>query len=91
MTVPHATPPREVVCREVVELVTRYLEGVLPPDERAAVGRHLQACDGCQAYLEQLRLTIRAVSRVSDDATTSQTRAGVLAIFRAWCQTRTSP
>jgi anti-sigma factor RsiW len=90
MTTPHASPEDEVVCRELVELVTPYLEDALPPDERAAVERHLAKCDGCQTYLEQMRLTIRAIGHVSDEAITSRTREEVLAIFRAWRQARQS-
>ena len=59
---PHPSPSDEIVCRELVELVTPYLEGALPADERALVDQHLASCDGCQAYLQQMRLTIRATT-----------------------------
>ncbi len=84
MSAPHAFASDEIVCRELVELVTPYLENVLPPDERALVDRHLDECDGCWTYVEQMRMTIRAIGHVPDAAITSQTRAEVLAIFRAW-------
>jgi anti-sigma factor RsiW len=87
MTDPHTSPSDEVVCRELVELVTPYLEDVLPPQERAAVDRHLAACDGCRTYLEQMRQTIRAIGHVPQEAITSSTREEVLAIFRAWRNT----
>jgi anti-sigma factor RsiW len=45
---------QRVVCRELVELVTEYLDDALPPDLRAAVGRHLDGCDGCVEYVRQL-------------------------------------
>jgi predicted anti-sigma-YlaC factor YlaD len=61
MNVPHA-PSDEIVCRELVELVTPYLENVLPPDERALIDRHLNECDGCRTYLEQMQMTIRAIA-----------------------------
>jgi anti-sigma factor RsiW len=84
MSTSHASPSDEIVCRELVELVTPYLEDVLPADERALIDQHLASCDGCQAYVQQMRLTIRAIGHVSAEAITSQTRAEVLAIFRAW-------
>ncbi|MBV9914519.1 MAG: zf-HC2 domain-containing protein [Sinobacteraceae bacterium] len=84
MTSQHASPSDEIVCRELVELVTPYLEDVMPPDERALVERHLASCDGCQEYVRQMRLTVRAVGHVPEEAITSQTREEVLAIFRAW-------
>jgi predicted anti-sigma-YlaC factor YlaD len=80
MTVPND----EIVCRELVELVTPYLEGVLPPNEVAAIERHLAECSGCRAYVEQMRQRIRAIGYVPHEPITSQTRKEVLAIFRAW-------
>jgi anti-sigma factor RsiW len=84
MTSRHTSPLDEIVCRELVELVTPYLENVMPPDERALVERHLASCDGRHTYVEQMRLTIRAIGHVPEEAITSQTRDEVLAIFRAW-------
>jgi anti-sigma factor RsiW len=80
----HPSPSDEIVCRELVELVTPYLEDALPPDERALVDQHLANCDGCEAYVQQMRVTIRAIGHVSEEAITSKTRADVLAIFRRW-------
>ena len=81
---PHRSPPDEIVCRELVELVTPYLEGALPASEQALVDAHLAHCDGCEAYVQQMRLTIRAIGHVSEDAIASKTREDVLAIFRSW-------
>jgi anti-sigma factor RsiW len=81
---PHRSPSDEIVCRELVELVTPYLEDALPPEERALVERHLASCDGCAAYVQQMRLTIRAIGHVTEDAITSKTREDVVAIFRKW-------
>jgi hypothetical protein len=79
---PHRSPSDEIVCRELVELVTPYLEDLLPLDERALVEQHLASCGGCEAYVQQMRLTIRAIGHVSEEAITSKTREDVLAIFR---------
>jgi predicted anti-sigma-YlaC factor YlaD len=84
MTFPHASPSDEIVCRELVELVTPYLENVMPPGERAVVEHHLASCDGCRTYVEQMQLTIRAIGHVPEEAITSHTREEVLTIFRAW-------
>jgi anti-sigma factor RsiW len=45
-------------CRELVELVTEYLDGVLPTPIRARLEAHLEECGGCERYLEQLRQTV---------------------------------
>jgi anti-sigma factor RsiW len=77
-------PTDEIACRELVELVTPYLEDALPPDERTAIERHLAACAGCRTYLEQMRQTIRALGHIPRELVTDATRAEVLDIFRAW-------
>jgi hypothetical protein len=88
MSQPHASPSDEIVCRELVELVTPYLENAMPAHERVLLEQHLAECDGCQTYVQQMRLTIQAIGHVPDEAITSQTREQVLAIFRAWRESR---
>jgi anti-sigma factor RsiW len=50
---------RELACRQVVELVTAYLDDALDPVDRERFEEHLVFCDGCANYLEQMRATIR--------------------------------
>ncbi|MGH8982397.1 MAG: anti-sigma factor family protein [Acidimicrobiia bacterium] len=76
----------DLACRELVELVTDYLEGELSRRERARVRRHLRGCPHCTGYLEQIRLTIRLTGRlrVEDvEAMPAGTREELLAAFRA--------
>ena len=57
-------------CRELVEAVTDLLEDALPPDEAALARHHLESCQGCATYVDQVRLTVaalRARGRVADD------------------------
>lgn len=69
-------------CREMVELVTEYLEGAMPPRERAIFEAHLVACPGCTAYFEQMRQTIRALGRLTDDDIPPPAQAELLEVFR---------
>ena len=57
-----------LVCREFVELVTDYLEGTLPAAERDRFEAHLAECDGCSAYLEDMRRLVGAPQRPPDPA-----------------------
>jgi anti-sigma factor (TIGR02949 family) len=75
---------QELDCRDVVEVVTDYLEGTMAPDDRRRFDRHLGACEGCQDYLEQLRTVIRVVGRPAVDAVPAETMAGLLRAFRDW-------
>jgi MFS family permease len=60
-------PPTDLECRELVTLVTDYLDGVLPPNWKAGIDDHLSGCDGCTRYLQQLRATIDALERLHAD------------------------
>jgi anti-sigma factor RsiW len=72
-----------MTCRELVELVTDYLEGALPPEDVARFESHVAACPGCASYLEQVRTTI-AVTRASGHVADPQAVAPLLAAFRDW-------
>lgn len=74
----------EPTCKEIVDAVTAYLEGAMPPAERTAFEDHLRICEGCAEYLEQMRATIRAAGRLSEDALTPEARAAFTAMFRKW-------
>ena len=71
-----------ISCREVVEVITDYLEGELSPEDVAIFQAHLALCDGCQWYLDQMRITIAAVGRIEDDEVPAELRDTVLAAFR---------
>jgi hypothetical protein len=51
----------EFACKELVELVTGYLDGVLPPELKDKFQTHLAGCDGCVEYVHQIGVTIRAL------------------------------
>ena len=72
-------------CRELVELVTDYLDGALPPDRRAEVAAHFAECADCRRYLDQLQLTGHVVASLSTTTLTPAQRAEAVAAFRAWC------
>ncbi len=57
-----STPqPDEFACKELVELVAGYLDGVLPPELKDKFQTHLAGCDGCVEYVRQIGVTIRAL------------------------------
>jgi anti-sigma factor RsiW len=60
-------PAPRLTCRELVELLSDYLDGALPPREGARVAAHLETCPECIAYLVQLRTTIGALGRLRQD------------------------
>ncbi len=74
----------QLACREAVELVTDYLEGVLSPRERRRFESHLAACPHCRTYLEQMRATIAAAGRVEPEGLTPAVRDDLVCLYRQW-------
>jgi anti-sigma factor RsiW len=74
----------ELHCRELVELVTDYLEGALPGPDRERFERHLAGCRGCDTYLAQMRHVIRATGRLREEDLPGEVRARLLQAFRDW-------
>ena len=76
--------PSDLTCQELVELVTEYLENCIAPDERVRFEAHIMVCPGCRTYLEQMRQTIRATGRLTQESLDPKTRDKLLALFRNW-------
>jgi anti-sigma factor RsiW len=76
------TPGLTIHCQKIVELITDYLEGALDPDMTAEVGAHLQLCDGCDTYVDQMRATIRALGRVPVETLSETAQSELLRAFR---------
>jgi anti-sigma factor RsiW len=75
---------RDLACRQVVELLTDYLEGALPERDRARLEAHLAACPHCTEYLAQMRVTIAAAGHVDADELRPDLRDELVALYRRW-------
>ncbi|HEY0604688.1 MAG TPA: zf-HC2 domain-containing protein, partial [Herpetosiphonaceae bacterium] len=58
----------DMTCKELVELVTGYLENALPDADRTRFEAHLQSCTGCRNYLQQMRQTIALVGSLPESS-----------------------
>jgi anti-sigma factor RsiW len=74
----------EPSCRDIVEIVTDYLEDALSPDVRARVELHLETCPGCLAYLDQMRETVRLLGRLPEESLEPGLREELVHAFRDW-------
>ena len=43
--------PNDMSCKELVELVTDYLEGALSPANQRRFELHLSKCEGCKTFV----------------------------------------
>jgi anti-sigma factor RsiW len=75
---------RELACNEIVELVTAYLDDALPAEHRERFEEHLVFCDGCDRYLEQMRVTISATRNVGVGELPAELEERLLEAFRDW-------
>ena len=73
---------REITCRELVELVTDYLEGRMPAERRLLFEEHLAFCTPCVTYLDQMRRTVRLTGRLCEDDLEPAARDAMLHVFR---------
>lgn len=71
-------------CQELVELVTEYFEGALGGELLRAFEAHISECDGCTAYLEQMRQTIALTGRLTADHIPPEAEGALLRAFRHW-------
>ena len=72
----------EMTCKEFVELVTDLIEGQLAEARRLDAEAHLGECEGCAAYLEQIRQTIAGLRALAESDDFPATRERALDAFR---------
>ena len=77
-------PAPRLTSREVVELLTDNLEGVLSQAERDRVEAHLQTCPDCTAYVEQVRTTIGVLERLREETVPKEVLDELVEAFRGW-------
>lgn len=75
---------RDLTCKELVELITGYLEGTLRGRQRRRFESHLAACDGCTRYMAQMEATIRATGTLTEEQVPDEQKVILLAAFRDW-------
>ena len=75
---------RAMVCREVVEVVTDYLEGTMSRRDRARFEAHLADCPHCTEYLAQMRATLDVLGRIEPDDLPPEVQDELVALYRRW-------
>jgi anti-sigma factor RsiW len=78
------TDDAEMTCKELVEVITGYLEGTLPQEDRRRFEAHLKECPYCVNYLEQMRETIEALGELTADSIAPERRREILEAFGEW-------
>ena len=71
-----------LACQELVEIVTDYLEGTLPEDDRTRFDAHILTCPGCREYVQQMRTTLQLTGRLTVESISPGVRDDLLRAFR---------
>ncbi len=74
----------DLTCRELVELVTDYLEGTLAAGDRDRFEQHVILCDGCGFHLDQMRTAIAVTGSLTEKSITPEAQESLLRVFRGW-------
>ena len=74
----------DLSCKELVELVTDYIEDRLTAWLRTRFEMHLSYCAPCRIYLAQMRETVTLAGRLSEKALPAGAKETLLAAFRGW-------
>ena len=81
----HRHDHEEITCREFVEVVTDYLEGVVPEDQVELIEEHLVMCDWCKTYLDQIDAVVAALPAIATpEPVPATTRDALLTMFQGW-------
>lgn len=74
----------DLTCKELVELVTDYLEGSLSRRDRRRFEKHIDGCANCREYLTQFKETIRLTGTLREQDVSKEAADELLARFAAW-------
>ena len=75
--------PHDMMCQELVEVLTEYLDGALGAHDRARLEAHLSVCDDCRAYVGQFEATVALTRRAGGDELPSSLREELQRVFRS--------
>ena len=76
----------ELSCKELVDLVTDYMDETIPDEARAKFEQHLSECGYCNAYVQQMHLTVKLTNTLSEPESPKPAPDELLNIFRKWKQ-----
>lgn len=58
--------PLRIRCADAVEIITDFLDGTLSDYDRDALIAHLEGCEGCRVFVDQVEMTVRLTSDVGE-------------------------
>jgi hypothetical protein len=74
----------DLSCRELVEIVTDYLEARLSVEDRTRFELHLGYCEWCRTYLRQMRQVRDAAGELTEESIAPEAKRALLGALRDW-------
>jgi hypothetical protein len=71
-------------CQEVVDLASEFVDGAMAATEATLFEYHLNFCDGCYTFIDQIRDTAALAGRVSEEQVPQDVKRRLLIAFREW-------
>ena len=75
---------KPISCAEFVEHATGYLEGTLSKRELKRLQAHLDVCEPCNVYLQQLRHTLHIAANIEPEPLPGRVREDLASVFTQW-------
>ena len=73
-----------ITCQELVEQATDYLEGEMPVEELELLEQHVNFCEGCEWYLDEMRRVIATGGKLREEPPPDEALEPLLSAFREW-------
>lgn len=84
MTEPRGEFEHGYTCQEVVTLASEYLSGAMTPSQMTAFELHLNFCDGCFSFVDQVRATASIAHGLPVEEIPDEIQVKLLAAFKDW-------
>lgn len=80
----HTPVERGYSCQEVVELASDYLEGAMTTEQMTRFELHLNLCDGCSTFVDQVRATVAMARVLPEEEIPDELKGKLLEAFKDW-------
>jgi anti-sigma factor RsiW len=74
--------PHDMMCQELVEVLTEYLDATLGAHDRARLEAHLTICHDCREYVAQFQRTVVLTGRADSGTLAPALREELRSAFR---------
>ena len=71
-------------CKEIVAVITDYLEGSFSLSERLRFQMHIGLCFACRNYLRQMKYTVATLGQLPAEPVPPEVKEELMKRFRTW-------